>query len=131
MSSLQGQRIFEISIDWGFGSDSAHFYEDGTMLPADRATLLAELEGLEGDEAHVATLEHIGRENLFTILKAEAEYVAPTPEQVEAQRKAAWIAQQQKETKEYLDMAEDLRAWDNDSDESHRGIHWNELARYD
>jgi hypothetical protein len=128
MSSLQGQRIFEISIDWGFGSDSAHFYEDGTMLPTDRATLLAESEG---NEPHVSSLEYMGRENLFAILKAEAEYVPPTPEQVEAQRKAAWIAQQRKETREYLDMVQDLRAWDNDSDEPSRGIHWDELARYD
>lgn len=152
MSSKDNRRVFEIQIEYGFGADSAHFYEDGTMFPEDRARMLKEygndtshfydvddmlpedrvklLEKCRND--YVSTMESMGRDRLAEILKAEAEYVPPTPEEIEAKQKADWIAQQRKESEDYYGMMQDLAAWDNDSDDPHRpSIHWRTLGLYD
>jgi hypothetical protein len=148
------RRVFDISIDYGFGVDSAHFYEDGTMFPEDRERILKEYgdklspsifddddilspeeEAILLEEcrnSHFRTLENMGRTRLARILKAEAEYIPPTAEEIEAKQKADWITEQRKESEEYYGMMQDLAAWDNDSDDPHRpSIHWRTLGLYD
>ncbi len=142
MFKVDKRRIFGLDLDYGLGEESADFYEDGTMLPADRERILAESSAkvmeIEPETNFSAEsllyisdiwyLEDMARKRIAAILKAEADYRPPTEEE----RKAAWITQQQKEAEEYYRMNKDLQAWDNDSDEPSRpSIHWRELDLYD
>lgn len=142
MFKVDKRRIFGLDLDYGLGEESADFYEDGTMLPADRERILAastakvlemEPESKFNDEdlldiSNIPYLEVLALEKIAAILKAEADYRPPTEEE----RKAAWIAQQQKEAEKYYRRNKDLQAWDNDSDEPSRpSIHWRELDLYD
>jgi hypothetical protein len=130
MLKIENQRIFGLDLDYGLGEDSANFYGDGTMLPADRERILAEYTYPETgiDYGHVSYLEKLARKQIAAILKAEAEYRPPTEEEL----KAAWIAKERKENEKYYGMMQDLRAWDNDSDDPCRpSIHWRTLDMYD
>jgi hypothetical protein len=130
MTKTDNRRVFDLSLDFGLGSEGAFFYEDGTMFEEDRQRILKDytypISGV--DYGHLQTLEEMGREQIAAILKAEAEYVPPTEEEL----KAARIARERKEAEKYYGMTQDLEAWDNDSDHPSRpSIHWRQLDVYD
>jgi hypothetical protein len=130
MTKTDNRRVFDLSLDFGLGSEGAFFYEDGTMFEEDRQRILKEntypISGV--DYGHLRILEEMGRKQIAAILKAEAEYVPPTEEE----NKAARIARERKEAEKYYGMTQDLEAWDNDSDNPSRpSIHWRQLDVYD
>lgn len=101
------------------------------MFEEDRQRILKDYVDPDTGEqyySHLQTLEGMGRKQIAAILKAEAEYVPPTEEEI----KAARIARERKEAEKYYGMTQDLEAWDNDSDNPSRpSIHWRQLDVYD
>ena len=137
MSNVSHREIFELDFSCIFTpNDYWKFYADGTFTPEDRQRFLVEEFDEFGTPRTLETLksyEDRAEREIFDALQIRAEVEAKRQARLnrtDEQKKADWIEAEKEEAREFNALRNDLRAWDNDLDESRPAANWRELEKY-
>jgi hypothetical protein len=124
--------------------DCWDFYADGTMVLESRQRFLAELDEFTETNRSIERLhayEEDAAQKIANILRERAEIEVGkgamanrTTEQKRADSRSERLCQrieyQTTQAREFNELSQDLRAWDNDSDEPRPSTNWRELESY-
>jgi hypothetical protein len=116
--------------------DCWDFYADGMMVPESRQRFLAEIDEFTGTNRSIERLhayEEEAAQKIANILRERAEVEVEKEalaNRTTEQKRADWSESQTTQAREFNELSQDLRAWDNDSDEPRPSINWRELESY-
>jgi hypothetical protein len=129
MDSINGQRIFKVVFDIGvMPVECWRHYADGSLVADDRAAFLLQ----HGELGEVEVLEQLRvREadaaiDIAEILAKEAAWKT----ELGAVKAVKEAHEADKEARSFYELQQDLKAWDNDGDESRPSVDWREEEMY-